>query len=349
MNATTETATLADAEPQETDHSNRQFTCGGLFAGIGGFCVGFEKAGFKTSWALDISTDAAATYAKNFPKNNYLIRDINEVNANELSPVDVLHAGFPCQSFSNAGMRMGFEDPRGQLFFRIPQLLEQWGDKRPSVLVMENSLYLKIGEGGAWLKTVIMAIQRAGYWFAEKNCFELDVKEHGGLPQRRKRLFMIAVRNDKFDYNGIDLSRVKAHRRYTLNQMISNEEVDEKYYLPKDNRYSRMISDEIVVDDPYQLYQLRKYMVRVPEPGICPTLTANMGLGGHNVPFIRRGERIRKLTEWECLALQGFPRNFTFPQFISKGSRYVLIGNAVSPAVSYHVAKKTCSFLEENS
>lgn len=338
------------SRPGTRERSNvRQFTCAGLFAGIGGFCVGFERAGFKTSWVLDISAEAAATYTRNFQGPEYLVRDITKVKAKELPKVDVLHAGFPCQSFSAAGMRMGFEDPRGQLFFNIPRLLEEWDDDRPNVLVMENSPYLKIGEGGAWLKRIITTIQRAGYWFSEKNCFELDTQEHGGLPQRRKRLFMIAVRNDKFDYNGINLSKIENTKRLELQDIIKKKPVEEKYYLPPENRYNKMISSEAISDDPYQLYQLRKYMVRVPETGVCPTLTANMGLGGHNVPFIRDQERIRKLTEWECLALQGFPEDFDFPEFIAKGSRYMLIGNAVSPSVSQHVATHTLKFLEENS
>lgn len=348
MNAPIDAAHLV--EPELGKHAKKpKFTCGGLFAGIGGFCIGFERAGFETAWALDLSTDAAAAYGQNFPDTPYFVRDVSAVKTSELEPVDVLHAGFPCQSFSNAGLRMGFEDPRGQLFFAIPRLLKEWGQERPNVVVMENSPFLKLGEGGAWLKTIVTEIQRAGYWFSEKNCFELDAREHGGLPQRRKRLFMVAVRNDRFDYNGIDLRKVQADRRQTLDELISNGAVDDHYYLPQNNRYRHLISEEAISSDPYQLYQLRKYFVRVPEPGICPTLTANMGLGGHNVPFVRHGHRIRRLTEWECLALQGFPADFTLPEYLAKGNRYVLVGNAVSPAVSYHVAVETQKFLSEKS
>ena len=348
MNAPIDEAlrTRHGGEQQEAVHAYR---CGGLFAGIGGFCVGFERAGFTTSWSLDLSQDAAITYQCNFPSTPYLVRDITTVRACELPPVDVLHAGFPCQSFSTAGMKMGFEDPRGQLFFHIPRLLKEWGSARPSVLVMENSPFLRLGNGGSWLKTVTTEVQRAGYWFGEKNCFELDAREHGGLPQRRKRLFMVAVRNDRFDYNGIDLRDVKSERTVTLDQLISHEGVGDHYYLPQDNRYRQLISEEATSEDPYQIYQLRKYFVRVPEAGICPTLTANMGLGGHNVPFVRHGERIRRLTERECLALQGFPPGFELPDSLTKGSRYVLIGNAVSPAVSFHIARRTHQFLRENS
>ena len=130
-------------KPRKT--TKEKLTCGGLFAGIGGFCVGFERAGFETKWALDFSDDAKVTYLHNFPKIKYLLEDIKETKAANLEPVDVLHAGCPCQSFSGAGMRMGFEDPRGQLFFEIPRLLKEWGSSRPKVLVLENSPYLKIG------------------------------------------------------------------------------------------------------------------------------------------------------------------------------------------------------------
>jgi DNA (cytosine-5)-methyltransferase 1 len=88
-----------------------------------------------------------------------------------------------------------------------------------------------------------------------------------------------------------------------------------------------MISKKM--DDKECIYQLRKFLVRVKEPGVCPTLTANMGLGGHNVPFIHDARGIRKLTEYECLKLQGFPNTFTFPDDVPRKKRYEQIGNSV--------------------
>jgi DNA (cytosine-5)-methyltransferase 1 len=334
----TEAGTSIDTE--------KALTCGGFFAGIGGFCVGFEDLGFKTNWALDWSEDARNTYTHNFPLVNYLLSDITKVKAKNLEPVDVLHAGFPCQSFSGAGLKMGFEDPRGQLFFEIPRLLKEWGVARPKVVVLENSPFLKIGGAGTWFKTVITEIQRAGYWFNDRNCFELDAREHGGLPQRRKRLFMVAVRNDVFDFNGIRLDKVIPATSKTLEEIVIREDVGDHYYLPSENRYNKMISKQVMDDDPYQLYQLRKYFVRVPESGVCPTLTANMGQGGHNVPFLFHKQRIRKLTEMECLGLQGFPIGFEFPMDLPTSRRYVLVGNAVSPAVSKVIAERVKEFLQ---
>ena len=209
-------------------------TCGGFFAGIGGFCFGFEKAGFKTNWCLDLSKDARDTYLENFPSSKYILGDIKQIKASDLEPVDVLHAGFPCQSFSAAGERMGFDDLRGQLFFEIPRLLNEWGAFRPKVVVLENSPNIKVGGAGTWIKTITTEIQRAGYWFSDRNFFELDTRKNGGLPQRRNRLFMIAVRNDIFDYNGINLNDIQPSDVIALESILKRGEVNEAYYLPKE-------------------------------------------------------------------------------------------------------------------
>ena len=112
---------------------------------------------------------------------------------------------------------------------------------------------------------------------------------------------------------------------------------DDTYYLPDENRYHKMISKE--VEDRTCIYQLRKYLVRVKKPGVCPTLTANMGLGGHNVPFIHDQNGLRKLTEYECLKLQGFPESFSFPESISRGKRYTQIGNSVVVPIAALLAR----------
>jgi DNA (cytosine-5)-methyltransferase 1 len=88
------------------------------------------------------------------------------------------------------------------------------------------------------------------------------------------------------------------------------------------------------VSNRHCVYQLRKYQVRPKEPGVCPTLTANMGQGGHNVPFIVNSKGLRKLTEHECLRLQGFPAGFAFPDDVPRAKRYTQVGNAVAVPVA---------------
>lgn len=120
---------------------------------------------------------------------------------------------------------------------------------------------------------------------------------------------------------------------------------DASYYLDEENRYHKMISNKL--EDPYCIYQLRKFLVRVKEPGVCPTLTANMGLGGHNVPFIFDKKGLRKLTERECLNLQGYPQLFQFPDEVPRAKRYMQVGNSVVPLISRLLANAVKEKIEK--
>jgi DNA (cytosine-5)-methyltransferase 1 len=325
-------------------------TAGSLFCGIGGFCFGFEAVGFKTLWANDIDEEAAATYRLNFPKVDMVCEDIRKLNESDypFPTVDVLHAGFPCQSFSQAGNRLGFKDDRGQLFFEIVKLIRRMGANKPRVLVFENSPFLAMGDNGMWFDTIRREIQRCGYWFAEQNAAVIDARKHAGLPQRRERLFMVATSRDHFDYNpfrGPTESRDPA-------QLVDLLDVggvdDEFYFLSEENKYGAWISKEAKKHDDVRLFQLRKIELRPQPYGMCPTLTANMGAGGHNVPFLLDGGRLRKLTETECLRLQGFSAKLKWPA-LSHGSRYRLIGNSVAPPVAKILAKFVKTILLEDA
>lgn len=320
---------------------------GALFSGIGGFCLGFQKHGIKTAWAVENDPAAVATYQNNI-SDVRVISDENgptsildvTVAGSKLEPVDVLHAGFPCQSFSAAGERKGFDDPRGKLFYEIIRLLNEFGDKRPSVLVLENSPNIRLGDGGSWFIELTKEIKKAGYWFRDTNCAELDSYNLTRLPQRRNRLFMVAFSTEAFRNGRFSFPAPQEQPPKNLADFISfsGQLDDDTYYLHEENRYHKMISEK--VDDPYCIYQLRKFLVRVKDPGVCPTLTANMGLGGHNVPFIVDAKGLRKLTERECLDLQGFPDWFEFPDDMVRSKRYMQIGNSVIPLVAELLAEK---------
>ena len=122
-------------------------------------------------------------------------------------------------------------------------------------------------------------------------------------------------------------------------------EKSDEYYLPADNRYSKMIMQSVTEER--RIYQLRKYLVRAKEPGVCPTLTANMGQGGHNVPFVMTRRGLRKLTEYECLRLQGFPSSFTFPDEVPRAHRYTQVGNSVTVPIANLIAKRIVEKMEE--
>lgn len=325
-----------------------RLSCGALFAGIGGLCLGFEQAGFATHWAIEADEFAAKTYASNLEHVQLIERSIQSVSVVEdrLRSVDVLHAGFPCQSFSQAGERRGFDDPRGRLFFEIIRLIEEFGKERPKILVLENAPFLRYGQGGAWFLELERAIRKAGYWFGPANCAELTTDRLTELPQQRTRLFMVALSMDTFRSGRFSFPDQIHSAPKNMSRWIDFDgRVDETYYLPPANRYFTMISES--VDDRECLYQLRKYEVRRKERGVCPTLTANMGLGGHNVPFIMNCQGLRKLTEIECLKLQGFPDWFAFPDEVPRARRYVQVGNAVSVPVARLVAEQVRARLAE--
>jgi DNA (cytosine-5)-methyltransferase 1 len=329
---------------------------GALFAGIGGFCLGFEKAGVRTAWAVENDVAAVATYTANIKGPRIVEKDSAPadirgvgVTASNLEPVDVLHAGFPCQSFSQAGARRGFDDPRGQLFGEVIRIIREFKDRKPSVLVLENAPFIRVGNGGKWFLEITNEIRKAGYWFREWNSAELDTYDITVLPQKRRRLFMVAFSIDRFPNGKFDFPNQRSSATKDLTKFINfkGSVADDSYYLPTDNRYYRMITEQ--VKDPTCIYQLRKYLVRVKEPGVCPTLTANMGLGGHNVPFIVDRKGLRKLTEYECLRLQGFPEDFVFPPEVPRHSRYTQVGNSVAVPVAALLGERVLKKIKEEA
>lgn len=325
-----------------------KFKAGALFAGIGGFCEGFKKTAIETVWAIDIDERVERTYAINHQAERFIREDISKVSSGsaggvELEPVDVLHAGFPCQSFSMAGDRKGFDDPRGQLFFELVRVIREFGDKKPPVLVFENSPYLQIGERGEWFKRIKTEIQKLGYWFKDSNALVIDPQEHLGLPQYRPRLFMVALSRQHFRSGRFAINFDTDPPRLPLSDLVDFEgESDDFYYLDPENRYFGMISEKRR-NERETLYQLRKFRVRVKDS--CPTLTANMGLGGHNVPFLFDGKGLRKLTEDECARLQGF-NDFRFPDDIPSSAKYLQIGNSVHVDVAHVIGKAVREKLE---
>ena len=118
-----------------------QLAAGCLFSGMGGFASGLAEAGFAIRWATDNDEFAGAAFAYRFPEVPFIEKDVRDlsVEVDRLANVDVLAAGFPCQSFSQAGSRRGFEDPRGRLFFEIPRLLAEFEpEQRPPLVILEN-------------------------------------------------------------------------------------------------------------------------------------------------------------------------------------------------------------------
>lgn len=322
---------------KSTAQSNA-LTAGELFAGIGGFSGGLKRAGIKTLWANEKDRDAVRTFKANHSGVRILEEDVCRLSVVEhkLEPVDILTAGFPCQSFSQAGHKLGFDDERGKLFFEIIRLIKEFGTDKPKIILMENVPHLASGDGGKWMQTIINAIQRAGYWFIKDNIKILKTEQVCGLPQGRERLFMVATSRDYFYCNDFVFPETNAMLRPLSDFISRRKKAIARDYLSPDNKYYKMIDKQMKNSDAKSIYQLRRHYVRE-YTDKCPTLTANMGGGGHNVPFVRDRWGIRKLSIRECATLQGYA-DIVFPAEMSNNESYRQIGNAVSLPVAEQLA-----------
>ena len=319
---------------------------------MGGFASGLAKAGLPIRWASDKDAYACATFRHRFPGVPLVEKDVSElsVQADDLAPVQVLAAGFPCQSFSQAGGRRGFEDPRGALFFQIPRLIEEYEPhERPSLVILENVPHLLYGADGTWFDEVRRALRRAGYWFREESCWTVNVKDATDLPQDRERLFMVAASRRRFTFN--PFSPPPATNRVggalSIDGFIDRtRRAPDDAYLPPDNRYYKMIERAMFGgDSDANIYQLRRSYVREKRQSLCPTLTANMGIGGHNVPFVQDAWGIRRLSVDEVARLQGFDTTDDLFPDMPAAERYRLLGNSVCVGLAQLVGKMCVKIL----
>jgi DNA (cytosine-5)-methyltransferase 1 len=302
-------------------------TTADLFAGVGGIRLAFENANFKTVFANDFDKNCKLTYDLNFNKPKLDTEDIWKIDIDKIPDFDVLLAGFPCQPFSIAGYRKGFRDEkgRGNLFFRIAEILET---KKPQALLLENVKNLKSLDNGKTFKIIIKTLENLGYYVKYA---VLNSATYGNIPQNRERIFIVGFL-DKSKYNQFDFPKpIKLTK--TFKEFVSNE-VDSKYYYNDKPLFDKIKSD---ITSENTVYQWRHTYVRANKSGLVPTLTANMGTGGHNVPIIKTPKGIRKLTPRECFLLQGFPPTFKLPN-IADSKLYHQAGNSVTVPVVERIA-----------
>lgn len=315
------------------------YTLAGLFGGIGGIELGFEQAGFNVVWANEFDEKASITYKLNH-KHELRVDDIHNVEPDEFPDVDILTGGFPCQAFSVAGYRKGFEDDRGNLFFEILRLVTV---KRPRVVFLENVKNLVTHDNGNTLKVIKEALEVNGYLVKEE---VLNGCEYGNVPQNRERIYIVAFK-DKEDYKNF-----KFPKRIPLTKQLSDvidfeNKVDDRFYYKPEKCvfYDQLESD---IKSKETIYQWRRKYVRENKSGVCPTLTANMGTGGHNVPLIYTDFGIRKLTPKECFNVQGFPENFKLPENLANSHLYKQAGNSVVVPVIQRIAENIKKAMDEN-
>lgn len=315
-----------------------------LFAGIGGIDLGFEKAGARPIWANEIDKYCAVTFRANHKNTDLVVDDICNIKGKDIPKVDILAGGFPCQPFSVAGYRKGFEDDRGNMFFQIMRLVEEMDvlGNKPRIIFLENVKNLKTHDKGKTYKVIEKELENRGYIVESQ---VLNTCEYGNLPQNRERIFIIGFlyKRDQDAFQWPD--KIKCTN--TIEKMIDwDTEVEEKYIYNDSKKCYPLLKQ--FVKETNTIYQYRRVYVRENKNGVCPTLTANMGMGGHNVPIIlNKKNQIRKLLPIETLQLQGFPKNFIIPIELCDSRVYKQAGNAVSVNVVTRVARNIIKAMQE--
>ena len=313
--------------------STADYTMIDLFAGIGGTRLGFQLTGrTKSVFSSEIDKFAIKTYEANFADTPY--GDITKIDAKDIPDHDILVGGFPCQAFSQAGKKLGFEDTRGTLFFDIARIIKE---KRPKAFLLENVKNLKSHDKGRTFKVI------------EKTLKELDYDVHNilfkakdfGLPQNRERIYIV----------GFDKKQVKNYQHFNfpippmsetrLGDILQNN-VSDKY----------TISDKL-----WTGHQRRKiehklngngfgYSLFNSDSPYTNTISARYYKDGSEILIEQKMKNPRKLTPREACRLQGFPENFIIP--VSDTQAYKQFGNSVAVPVINAIAEEILKVLDEN-
>lgn len=312
-----------------------KLTCASFFAGVGGIDLGFESTKhFKVIYANEIDTYPVETYELN-SKIKVDCRDIHEVKVDQIPDFDVMLAGFPCQAFSVAGYRKGFDDEkgRGTLFFELVRIIKA---KQPKIVFLENVKNLVGHDNGNTFSVILDELHKEGYHVKHR---VLNAMEYGNVPQNRERIYIVAFKNEE-TYKNFDFPDPKPLKKKLTDIIDFDTKLDEKYYY-REGKYKGDIYEKLVeaMDDENAIYQWRRKYVRKNKSGVVPTLTANQGEGGHNVCLIKTSNGIRKMTPHECFNTQGFPENFKLPEQ-SDARLYKQAGNSVCVSVIKEIAKK---------
>ncbi len=333
------------------DFINKKLKFIDLFAGIGGFRLAFENVGAECVFSSEIDQYAIETYEKNFGEKPN--GDISKIDSKEIPNFDILCAGFPCQPFSIGGLRLGFEDTRGTLFFQVARIIKE---KKPKAFLLENVKGLVNHNKGNTLSVIENTLKNMGYILKYKVINALDY----GIPQNRERWYCVGFRNDlnigfekenipnadnsysnlfsfplkqklKFHIEDIVDSNIKDYK--CTDKCIENIKKHLDIYITKKeiNTKKLIIANEI-----------RPSRCQFRNNGTVPCLTAKMGTGGNNVPVIV--DYNRKLTERECLRLMGYPEHFYIKE--NNYHSYKQLGNSVVIPIIESLAKKMVSLLE---
>jgi len=316
-----------------TENNTSQLKMIDLFAGTGAFTNAFEKTGkVQCVFSNDMVEWSKKIYDENF-NHKLTLGNLNDIKVELIPNHDILTGGFPCQPFSIAGKQEGFQDERSNVFWKILSIIDK---HNPSCVILENVKNLVSHDEGKTFEIIKTNLMDRGYHIRFK---VLDTSEITGIPQHRERIYIVCIKSKEvFDKFTLDFPKITKASISSLLEPV----VDDKYYYTDKSSTWDLVKSSVIKKD--TVYQYRRVYVRENKSNECPTLTANMGGGGHNVPLILDDKGIRKLTPRECFNFQGFPASYKLPN-ISDTNLYKLAGNAVSVPVVELIAKRLIPLL----
>ena len=356
---------LHEEAPFRDENNNPKFRFIDLFAGIGGIRLPFQQLGGKCVFSSEWDKFAQRTYAANY--GEVPSGDITRISASDIPDHDILMGGFPCQTFSQAGLKKGFEDTRGTMFFEIQRIL---GEKRPKVFLLENVKQLRGHDKGRTLQTILNILtgesdlslddvpmsedarealgNKLNYWVDYKVLRAADF----GIPQNRERIFIIGFDKNYFGEN-VDFNKIfnwpePTNQPTKVRDILESQEVLDT------------LEDKYTISDKLWAGHLRRkaehgikgngfgYSLFNRESAYTNTISARYYKDGSEVLIDQShlGKNPRKLTPRECARLQGFPDDFIVDA-VSQGQIYKQFGNSVCVKVIQAVAKQIVMVLDQ--
>ena len=296
-----------------------------LFAGIGGMRIPFKELGGKCVFSSEIDKFAQQTYQANF--DEIPVGDITKLDVRDIPKHNLLLAGFPCQAFSNAGLKKGFEDTRGTLFFDIARILEYHA---PKAFLLENVKALESHDNKRTITKILDTLYDLGYFPSRKI---LNAKDFG-LPQNRERIFIIGIkdRNQEFPWP------IPTETKTRLGKIL-HKRVKDKF------TWSDKIWDSHIKRKENHRLNGRGfgYSLFNRDSEYTSTISARYYKDGSEILIEQKNKNPRMLTPREAARLQGFPEDFVIP--VSNNQAYKQFGNAVPVNVIKEIAKELVKFL----
>lgn len=305
------------------------FTFIDLFAGIGGMRIAFEKVGGQCVFSSEWDKFAQQTYAANFGDTPH--GDITQVELTEVPRHEILIGGFPCQPFSHAGLKRGFEDTRGTLFFDVARIIDH---RKPSMVLLENVKGFTTHDKGRTMAVVKETLEELGY-----NVFHkvLNAKDFG-VPQNRERVFIVAINKKKMGSIGFEYPTPEKVETKLGN--ILDAKVDDKYTISNKlwEGHKRRLKEHRAKGNGfgYSLFNTKSVYTS--------TISARYYKDGSEILIEQKDANPRKLTPREAARLQGFPEKFKIP--VSDNQAYKQFGNSVAVPVIHAIAKNMVKLME---